>query len=93
MPHERIYGVPMTYEDPNGKIGWSGTGVLDVYWGKDDQSLSFGLSLQEEGTTEQPGQIRPMPEGQAVPIGSWTQVNRLLRVLKRARDDAYGTPE
>jgi hypothetical protein len=101
MPHERIVGVHVNAETQDGQQIFSGTAAVDIYWGKGLEGIQFGLSLLEdevpllEGETpESSGErIRPLPEGHTACIGSWSQINNMLRVLKRARNDAYGTPE
>lgn len=35
----------------------------------------------------------PMFDGWHASLGQWSDVNRLIKVLKRARDQAFGSPE
>lgn len=35
----------------------------------------------------------PMFDGWHASLGAWSEVNRLIKVLKRARDQAFGSPE
>lgn len=93
MPHERIYGARLTIYDDKGKPCITGTPVLDIGWRKGLEGITFGLSMHTEDTADQPGQLVPMPSDNGCTVGSWSQVNRLMAVLKRARNDAYGTPE
>lgn len=78
MPTERIYVEdPGTSESPGKHI--------HVQWGQDRCDISVGTVHDNPDGTEDKAFF--------VDIVSRTHVNRLIRVLRRARDQAFGKDE
>jgi len=88
MPRERIVGGTITIESDSGQTGVTGTSALDVSWGKDQQYVQLVAVLVTDD-----GETLPLPAGTHVTLGSWAQHTRLIKALRRARDDAHGSPE
>lgn len=58
---------------------------VDVQWGKDHGSINLGTVRDEPDKKDATGQFLDLRER--------NQVNRLIRVLRKARDQAFGRDE
>lgn len=60
---------------------------LEVGWSKESGHVGFGFAGHDHST----GETIPVP-GHFTDL-NWVQINQLIRALRTARDQAFGTPE
>jgi hypothetical protein len=79
MPVERIYPLhadPQFHEDQDGQH-------LHIQWGKDGEAINLGTVHDSPEGTEDKGFFLDLRDRR--------EVNRVIRVLQKARDDSFGS--
>lgn len=79
MPKERILSLP---------IDDTLTPIVQITWGRDSEHVQLA-TLNSDGV-----ELEPTPEGNGWFVSlSRNGINQMIRILRRARDQAYGRDE
>ena len=84
MPKEIIHDDRLVEPQQDGEPYNSTPFAVDVSWGRDTSVQIGSINLQREPYTEERGWFVTLDRG---------LTNQLIRVLRKARDQAYGADE
>ena len=91
MPKETVYGEQLTFDpkDANPQVP-----VVDVMWGRDQQFVQIASKVEspDGGRWAEESPNSHVSDGMYVDLNR-ASVNKLIRNLRRARDQAFGRDE